>query len=112
MAQVKKYIAKRIKLLDRFLDLVIQGRKTSTIRYGLVFVTDNYIPLVSSKRTVVVRITKIDYSKNYGDLDEKDAKEDGFNSLSELKSQLERFYPNISADDPITIISFVKDWRR
>lgn len=109
MAQIKKYVAKRIKLLDPFLDLVIQSKKTSTIRYGLVFVTDNYIPLVSSKRTVMVKITKIDYSKKYGDLDEKNAQQDGFSALSELKTQLERFYPNISADDPITIIYFVKE---
>jgi len=109
MDQVKKYVARRIKLLDHFINLVIQGKKTSTIRYGLVFVTNNYIPLVSNNRTVMVRITNIDYSKKYGDLDEKDAQQDGFNSLLEMKEQLERFYPNISVNDPLTIISFVKD---
>lgn len=109
MNKVKKYVAKRIKLLDQFLDLVIQGKKTSTIRYGLVFVTDNYISLVSSSRTQMVRITKIEYDKKYGDLDEKIAQQDGFSSLSELKTQLERFYPDISVDDPITIINFVLD---
>lgn len=109
MDKTRKYVAKRIKLLDKFLDLVLKGKKKTTIRYGYVFLTDNYIPLVSNSRTLRVRITKIDYSKKYGDLDEKDAKQDGFNSLSELKSQMERFYPSISANDPITIISFIKE---
>lgn len=109
MSEVKNYVVKRIKLLDRFLDLVIQNKKKSTIRYGRVFVANNDIPLVSDRRTVMVRITKVDHSKKYGDLDEKDAQRDGFSSLSKLKAQLERIYPNISADDPITIISFVKD---
>ena len=106
MRQIKKYVASRIKLADRFFDLVLAGSKTSTIRYGLVFFSDNKIPLISNNKTVNIRILKLDYSKTFGELDENDAKRDGFTSLLELRDELQRIYPDINNDDPITIIYF------
>lgn len=106
MAEVKKYSTKTIRLLDKFMDLVISGKKTSTIRYGLVFISDSPVALMSRKRTIMVDVTHLDYSKRYKDLTEKDAHADGFESLESLKREIEKFYPQISQDDQITIIRF------
>jgi hypothetical protein len=108
MEKARKYVAKRIKLLDEFIDLVLDGKKVSTIRYGFVFITDVLMPLVSERRELIVKILSIDYSKCYGDLDEKDARNDGFNSLNDLKRQINKIYPYINEKDPITIINFKK----
>ena len=82
------------------------GLKKSTIRYGIVLVKDKFVPIESNKREIIVKVSKVDYSKSFEDLDEKDAINDGFKSLSELRAKLKSFYPNISINDPITIITF------
>lgn len=106
MVEIKKYTTNKIKILDKFLEAVIRGDKKSTIRYGLVFITENPITLASRNRSEKVKITKVDYSKVYGDLTEEDAKADGFETLGELKETLKRFYPGISDNDPLTIFFF------
>ena len=104
----KKYIAKKFRVLDKYIDLILTGLKKSTIRYGIVLVKDKFVTIESNKREIIVKISKIDYSKLFDDLDEKDAVNDGFKSLSELREKLKTFYPQISTDDPITIINFEK----
>ena len=106
MAEVKKYSTKTIRLLDRFVDLVINGKKTSTIRYGFVFISDNPVTFMSKKRKIQVFVTQVDYSKCYKDLTDEDARTDGFYSLEALKKEIENFYPNIKPNDQITIIKF------
>jgi len=106
MDQVRKYVAKQIKLADKFFDFVLSGKKTSTIRYGLVFFTDDRLILLSNKRSLSIRLLKVDYSKTFGELNDEDAYRDGFSTLDELKIELKRFYGDIPPDYPITIIHF------
>ena len=67
------------------------------------------IPLISSKRTVYIRILKLDYSKTFSELDDIDARRDGFESKDELKSVIKKFYKDISDDNPVTIIHFLTE---
>lgn len=106
MKEMKKYTAKKLRLVDRFFDLVVTKKKISTIRYGLVFFEDIALPLESNKSNITVEITKIDYSKTYIDLTDEDAKNDGFMNLNELKDELNKFYKNLVDTDRITIIYF------
>jgi hypothetical protein len=106
MDQIKKYVATQIKLVDRFFDLVLSGKKTSTIRYGLVFFTNDHLQLRSNKQSLPIRLLKIDYSKTFGDLNEEDAFRDGFSTLDELKTELRRFYGDVPPDYPMTVIHF------
>ena len=106
MDQVKKYVATQIRLVDRFFDLVLSGKKTSTIRYGLVFFTNDQILLRSNKQSLPIRLLKVDYSKAFGDLNEEDACRDGFSTLDELKTELRHFYGDVPANYPMTVISF------
>src|SRR4030042_5764861 len=104
MKEIKKYVATQLKLADRFFDLVLTGKKTSTIRYGLVFFNNEIIQLRSNARSSTIRLLKIDYSKTFGDLCEEDAQRDGFQTLDELKAELRGFYGDVPSEYPITII--------
>ena len=104
----KKHIVKKIRVLDEYIDLILKNTKKSTIRQGIVIIKNKLILIEYNKRKILVKITKIDYSKRFGDLNENYAITDGFKSLSDLKNQLKSFYPDISKKDPITIINFEK----
>jgi len=106
MDQIKRYVASQLRLADRFFDLVLSGKKTSTIRYGLVFFNNEKLQLRSNARTVSIRLVKIDYSKMFGDLNEEDALGDGFQTLNQLKSELRGFYGDVPLEYPMTIIHF------
>jgi len=100
------YIANEIRLASKYVDLVLSGKKTSTIRRKYVLFNNIVIPLMSRNIKLNIRITKVDYSKTFGELTEEDAKHDGFNSLDELKSELIKYYADMTDDYPMTIIYF------
>ena len=105
--KVRKYVAKSISLKDIYYDLVLAKKKTSTIRYGYVLFNDIETTLTfGSKPTLNVVIKKLDYSKTYGTIDNKDAEKDGYKSLEELKNDIKKYYPEIKEDSPLTIIHF------
>ena len=104
----RNYAIKRLKLADKYIDLVLSNKKISTIRYGHIQVENKVILLESRFRKVMVKVIKVDYTKNFGDLNEEDALNDGFNDLTHLKSELKIFYPFIKNDALVTIIKFVK----
>ena len=106
MKRDKFYIAKNLRLSEEYFDLVLSGRKTSTIRRNYVLVNNLIIPLISVKRKVLIRILKLDYNKTFSDLTDEDARKDGFTSADELRSKLKEFYPDISNDYPMTITHF------
>jgi hypothetical protein len=98
MAGVRKVRASSLKLVDSFIDLVLSGVKTTTIRQGIVFIDGNTIPLISESRTIWVKILRVDHTKTLGDLTEADAILDGFESLVDLQRQLEKFYGEIGQE--------------
>jgi hypothetical protein len=100
------YIAGNLRLSEKYFDLVLCGRKTSTIRKKHVLFNSLFVPLISGERKALIRILKLDYSKTFSDLNDEDARKDGFSSAYELSSKLKKFYPDISADCPMTIIHF------
>lgn len=104
--QERKYVAKDIRLSDRFHTLVVDGKKRSTIRLGLVFFNDNIISLKFGRSELLAKILKIDYSKSFADLNEEDAIKDGFLNLQTLHAELLHFYPAISGADQVTIVHF------
>ena len=105
---VRRYTASHLNLTNELFDLVLTGTKTSTIRLGLVFVANEYLTLRAGGRTLTVRILAVDYSKTFGSLTEADAQQDGFGSITELKDTIKQFYPQITDQDRITILRFVK----
>lgn len=96
-----------LRIESRYLDLILQRRKKTTIRLGRreiianekIFLEDEY------GRRVSVNVGKI-ILKRKVDLNLADALVDGFQTVDELVLNLERIYPESSATDLFTIIEF------
>ena len=106
MSAVRKIITNKLRIEDKFIDQIIVGSKVSTIRYGLIFLSDKLISFNSEERRINVILERVDYSKSFGDLTQENALNDGFQSLEELKKELKKFYPDILDSDQISIIHF------
>ncbi len=97
----------KINFDKEYVDLIIKGEKTTTVRRGiksypvgkLVELTVNYKPFTIAKvKKVVVKRVK--------ELTDEDAKRDGFNSREELISALKRIYGDIAEEEFVTIVHF------
>jgi hypothetical protein len=87
--------------------MIINGRKTSTVRMGFVFFTNERVKFkFRSHPDLFVLIKKIDYSKSLQDLTDEDAEIDGFENLQKLKNTLLEFYPDINEKTQLTIVHF------
>jgi len=96
----------QLKLKDKYLKLVKEDKKHSTIREG-IRPLDLKLSLVGtpSKEVVEVSLRGL-YYKYVRDLTESDAIKDGFNTLEELKKVLFTIYPKLKENDFVTIFSF------
>ena len=111
-----------LSLSRAFLGWVERGQKDTTIRFkrGAIeypasttlpmFRTEQYEPVEQGKtpRVGTARIGQVAY-KAFGDLDEADAKRDGFRSLTELLVTLKEIYGVIADDEMVTIYGISLD---
>jgi hypothetical protein len=81
------------------------GKKTCTIRLGSNRVEGNSIDLSDGRDSVRVRILSVE-TKPFGELTDKHAKSEGFETLEQLRSDLAKYYGQIEEAQPVTIISF------
>lgn len=94
-----------ILFADKFLDLINESIKTTTVRSGV----RNYVPglydMYNPDKTIhmYVNITGTEY-KTFGELDDGVAKTDGFADAAELKNELLSFYPDLTDDSPVTVV--------
>lgn len=106
----------RLLLRSEYIKWVKEGKKTTTIRFRpqcIEFPQKTVLPLFASSRfesyaegktSLVGRVsfTKATY-KRFSELDEIDARADGFRTESELKSTLEEIYPTITGESMVSI---------
>lgn len=105
-------VRERIPLYRDYVELLLDGDKTTTVRYeaGHVDVPSlKHLPLVatspeSDEEATLgqVEVTAVEV-KPFGDLTGEDAERDGFDSLQELIGGLTDIYGDIPDDHPITI---------
>ena len=98
----------------RFIEWLRRGYKVTTVRYrrgGIDFPVKKVMPIfptrdfssnLSGGETGKVIISKFSVKK-FGDLDEFDAKRDGFNRSEELKEVLSRIYGKIREGEFVSI---------
>jgi len=85
---------------------LLEGRKTATIRYGIVKPKYSEVIVHGGGRPVAkIRIKRV-YHKKVKELTDQDALKDGFNSVKELIEELKKVYHQITGDDWVTIIEF------
>ncbi|HEX8062098.1 MAG TPA: ASCH domain-containing protein [Allosphingosinicella sp.] len=96
---------RRLILKRAYLDLVASGSKRSTIRLGTK--ADHVGPtlLVAGDKTIPVEVIQV-VLKRYSQLDEEDARLDGFADLEALRQALESFYPALGPEDSLSILHF------
>jgi len=107
LSDEKIFLRRHIMVKGRFVDLILSGKKRSTIRLGKVVPRYDEIIIHGGGRPIAkARIVRVAY-KRVKELTDEDAKKDGYSSVEELIRDLERVYGRkISPDDIVTIIEF------
>ena len=95
-----------IKISESDMALLCEGRKKCTIRLGNATVATPEIGMTDGRRTIRVRILRIDNQRQFKDISEKDAADEGSDSKEELIQDLKKYYPQARNTDPITVIYF------
>ena len=96
-----------IPISPEFVPQINSGSKVSTIRSGTRKYPLGPAELRSRLHRIPINIIAVRY-KNFSELREDEASNDGFLSLADLLTALRRFYPSIKDDDAVTIIEFTR----
>lgn len=98
-----------IVFASKFLDMIDEGKKTTTVRRGVREYAPGVYDLYNPAKSVhgFIHITGTEVTK-FGMLTDEVAKTDGFESVEELKNELLSFYPELTDDDPVTIVHIEK----
>lgn len=101
-----KYLGRHLMIKGKYVELILSGKKKATIRLGLVRPKYNEMILHGGGKPIAkIKITNVRY-KRVKELDERDAKIDGFKSLEDLIKHLRKAYGDINPNDLVTIIEF------
>ncbi|ABU81867.1 protein of unknown function DUF437 [Ignicoccus hospitalis KIN4/I] len=102
----KKFLGRHLMVKGKYVDLILSGKKTATIRKGYWVPKYKEIILHGGGRPfAVAEITEVKHKK-LKELTPNEVRADGFESLAELKEALRGAYGDISDEDTITVISF------
>lgn len=93
-------------LKSKYAQLVLDGKKRSTIRLGRIEVKNTEFYINSGGKIIAKAVLRDVVYKKVKDLTDEDAKLDGFESKNELLMELKNHYGNISEDDEVTILIF------
>jgi hypothetical protein len=98
----------QLGLSHKYLEFVVNERKKSTIRDGvLVFSPKCELRLRFSRKAsaLVVRVTRSQV-KRLKDVSQEEVESDGFKDRHELIAELRRYYPLITDDSVVTVVNF------
>lgn len=102
----RRRLGRYLRIKKEYVDLILSGKKRSTIRLGIVSPTKHKVFIESEGKVVgEALIDSVRYSK-LSELNDRDAKIDGFSNINELIKELSNIYPGIRKDDWVTIIKF------
>ena len=93
-------------LKAKYIPLILNGSKKSTIRLGKVDVRNKEFYINSGGKIIAKAVVREVKYKTVRELTDEDAKMDGFDNREELIRELRRHYGEISDDDWVTIIIF------
>ncbi len=80
----------------KYLDAILSGRKTLTIRLNKPKLEPGDLAYIHSKGKIrgIIRVKRV-YSKRFEELTEEEAMKDGFETLEELKEALQEHYGDL-----------------
>jgi hypothetical protein len=94
-----------IILSPEYAEMVLEGKKVTTIRRGQRTYNTGKGALQVGNQNINIMIKAVRF-KLFKFLTEDDARHDGFTSLSDLKNALFNFYPDLHANETMTIVEF------
>ena len=96
-----------ISFADKYLPMLASGQKTTTVREGIRTYPPGFYNAFNNNKTkcVLIKVTKTEITK-YGLLDDTRAATDGFDSASQLKEELLKYYPFLTDVSPMTTVFF------
>ncbi len=100
------YIGRHLMIQGKYLDLILSGKKVTTIRYGIVKPKFQEVIIHSAGKVIGKAIIKRVVYKKVKDLTDEDAQKDGFSNKQELVRELKKTYPDLRFSDYVTIIEF------
>ena len=104
MARKKQFLGRHLMLKGQYADLLLEGRKKTTIRAGVVVPRYEEIIIHGHGRPLAkARITRVE-RKLVSELTDEDARRDGFPDRRSLLRALERVYGRLGPDDTVTIL--------
>ncbi|AEC51165.1 hypothetical protein PNA2_0247 [Pyrococcus sp. NA2] len=103
--QIRRFI-----LLDnKYKSKIIKGEKVTTIRFGKYEAkpgSEVYIVITPSDTAIAKAIIKDIRTKKVKELNNEDARLDGFSDVKELVRELSKIYGDLYGEDEVTIIEF------
>ncbi|AGO47648.1 hypothetical protein Phi17218_115 [Cellulophaga phage phi17:2_18] len=98
-----------LKLAEDIFDALEKG-KTTTIRKGRrdIKLGNLLFESLETNRKEVVSVLNIHYCK-LSNVYDGDLKNDGFKDHQDMWDQMKRFYPDLTLDDEVTTIKFVRN---
>ena len=106
MTKEKKFFRRHLMVKGKYVDLILHGKKVTTIRKGYWIPKSKEIILHGGgKPFAVAEITNVVYKK-VSELSNEDAIKDGLRNKEELLEELRKVYGEVSPDDLVTIIEF------
>ncbi len=92
---------------DRYMPMLISGKKTTTVRAGIRDYPPGYYNAFNDNKSkcILIRVVKTEITK-FGLLDDSLASTDGYDSIDQLKEELLQFYPDLIDDSPMTTVVF------
>lgn len=97
----------KINFDSEFISLILNGSKRTTIRKGIrSYPVGKIVELTVNNEPVALAKIKKVVVKRTSELNDEDAKVDGFESKEELIKTLNRIYGEINESDFVTIVHF------
>ncbi|MCK1541760.1 ASCH domain-containing protein [Bradyrhizobium sp. 147] len=96
---------KRIKVSVEDFQAAREGKKTATIRLGIAAVEGENIDLTDGANSLKVKVISV-ATEPYKALSDQHAQWEGFQNVTELQKDLEKYYRKIDPEQPITTIRF------
>jgi len=100
----RQFLGRHIMIKGEFADKLLSGKKTTTIRMGMVKPKYREVIIHGKGRPLAKAvITRVTY-KRVSELTDEDARKDGFDSVGELIEALKKVYGDVKPDDLVSII--------
>lgn len=101
-----KFLGRHLMMKEKYAHAILSGKKKATIRLGMVKPKAREVFLHSGGRVVAKLYIKEYYHKKFKELDDREAKLEGYSSVKELRKELAKIYGRIDPNMPVTVIVF------